>query len=45
MTTRTTSGDHAVIHWLQVAANPENFLTGVRKGVQFQVSTIYTLST
>lgn len=37
MTTRTTCGDHAVIPWLQAAADPENFLTGVRKGVPFQV--------
>lgn len=38
MTARTTSGDHAVIPWLHAAADPENFLTGVRKGVPFQVS-------
>lgn len=37
MTTRTTCADHAVLPWLQAAADPENFLTGVRKGVPFQV--------
>ena len=33
MTTRTTCSDHAVITWTQAAADPENFHTGVHKGV------------
>ena len=37
MTTRTTCSDHAVIHWLQAAADSENFLAGVHKGVPFRV--------
>ena len=36
MTKRTTCSDHAVIPWLQAAADPENFHTGVHKGVPFR---------
>ena len=37
MTTRTTCSNHAVIHWLQAAADSENFFAGVNKGVPFRV--------